>query len=373
LDVYLIGASIICFYFLSLTVANHFAFKRLTLAPRKLGSPKVSVLIPARDEAHNLEACLDSLLKQDYSNFEILVLDDHSRDGTAEILERYAKKYSNLRRFSGKTLPEGWLGKHFACQQLYEIADGEYFMFTDADTVHHEKCISWALTNMQHHEVDFMSAYPRQKIGTLGEALIVPGVYLVTSLFLPVWLIPRTKHPDISFAIGQFIIGRAKAFQTVGGYENIKDSLVDDVSMVRAMKTAGLKTLFLDGKDFIECRMYDSYRHAFGGLVKNVYAALDKSPARLALVFTMFTAIILFPVIYLSHQIVTGGDQIMLAALPVGIFFSMWFISLRERKLPFYVPFLYPLLFLNLMIISLVSAARTGYGKGALWKGRLVK
>ena len=273
----------------------------------------------------------------------------------------------------GKPLPPGWLGKHFACQQLLESATGEYLLFTDADTVHAPKSVSWALTNMMHHEADFMSAFPRQKIGSFGEAVVVPGVYLVTSLFLPVWLIPRGKNPDISFAIGQFIIGRASAFRAVGGYKKIKDSLVDDISMVRMMKAAGLKTLFLDGKDFIECRMYRGYSEAFSGLVKNVFAALDKKPGRLVIVFALFTAVILLPLVNLIYCIVTGSDQIFLAALPVAIFFLMWFLSLMERKLPLYVPFLYPLLFLNLMLISVVSAVRTGYGRGTLWKGRWVR
>ena len=372
-DAYLIVASIICFYFLSLSVANAVSFRQLTRPPRKFASPRVSVLIPARDEERNLKACLDSLLVQDYSNYEILVLDDNSSDGTAEILREYEKNHSNVKSFTGKPLPQGWFGKHFACHQLYEIASGEYFLFTDADTVHGSKSISWALTNLLHHKADFMSAFPNQKIGSFGEAVIVPGVYLVTSFFLPVWLIPRSNMPDISFAIGQFIMGRASAFRAVGGYERIKDSLVDDISMARNMKTAGFKTLFLDGKDYVECRMYRGYREAFSGLVKNVYAALDKKPGRLFTVFVMFTAVILLPLANLIYSVVTGADNLLFAALPVAIFFTMWFYSLTERRLPIYVPFLYPLLFVNLMAISLVSAVKTGYGRGALWKGRWVK
>lgn len=370
---YLIGVSFVCFYFLSLTVANYFAFRRLTIAPKKLNSPKVSILIPARDEEHNLKALLDSLLNQDYSNYEIVVLDDNSTDGTADILREYEKNHSNVKTIHGKPLPPGWLGKHFACQQLLDSADGEYLLFTDADTVHAPKCVSWALTNMMHHEVDFMSAFPRQKIGSFGEAVIVPGVYLVTSLFLPVWLIPQTKNPDLSFAIGQFIIGRASTFRAVGGYQKIKDSLVDDMSMARMVKAAGFKTLFLDGKDFIECRMYRGYREAFSGMVKIIYASLDKKPVRLAILFALLTSVILLPLANLIYSIATASEQIFLAALPVAIFFLMWFFSLVGRKLPLYVPFLYPLLFLNLMLIALVSALRTGYGRGTLWKGRWVQ
>jgi chlorobactene glucosyltransferase len=372
-DSYLLGVSVICTYFLALSVANCIAFRRLTLPPRKLNSPMVSILVPARDEERNLEALLDSLLKQDYSNYEILVLDDHSRDGTARILDEYQKRDARLKAFAGKPLAPGWFGKHFACQQLYEKANGEYFLYTDADTVHSPQSVSWALTNMIHHEVDFMSAYPRQKIGSFGEAVVVPGVFLVVALFLPVWLIPRTKTPDISFAIGQFVIGRASAFRAIGGYENIRNSLVDDISLARSMKAAGFRTLFLDGKDFVECRMYRGYREAFSGLVKIIYAALDKKPGRLLTLFVLFTAVILLPLANLLYGVAIGADNLALSALPVVIFFVMWFISMTARQLPLYVPFLYPLLSLNLMSIALVSAVKTGYGRGALWKGRRVK
>jgi chlorobactene glucosyltransferase len=354
-------------------LANMVAFRRLNIPARKLNSPMVSILVPARDEEDNLRACLDSLLRQDYSNFEILVLDDNSSDGTAEILREYAKRNPRLKAFSGAPLRPGWLGKHYACQQLSERAEGEYLLFTDADTVHRPDCVSWALTNMRHHDADFMSALPRQKIGSFGEALVVPAVYLVTSLFLPVWLIPKTKTPLLSFAIGQFVIGRASAYEAVGGYEAIKDSLVDDLSMAKRMKAAGFKTLFLNGEDHVECRMYRNYRGAFNGIVKNLFPALDKSLPRLIGAFLLIVGAVLLPLINLLVRSAVGAGDILLSAVPVAIFLLMWSVSLQDRKIPPYVAFLYPLQFLSLLTISVVSAAKTSYGKGALWKGRLVK
>ena len=110
-------------------------FRRLNIPARKLNSPKVSILVPARDEELNLRPCLDSLLQQDYSNFEILVLDDNSSDRTLEIIREYEAKHPRVRGYSGARLPPGWLGKHFACQQLSEHADGEYLLFTSYNFV----------------------------------------------------------------------------------------------------------------------------------------------------------------------------------------------------------------------------------------------
>jgi chlorobactene glucosyltransferase len=370
-----VGTSLVCLYFLLLSLANRIALGRLNIPPIRIGSPKVSILVPARDEAHNIRACLDSLLNQDYGNYEIMVLDDHSSDGTAEILREYEKEHSLVTAFTGAPLPPGWLGKHFACHQLSERADGDYFLFTDADTIHGPRSVSWAMTNLLHHDADFLSAYPRQEIGSFGEAAIVPGMYLITSFFLPVWLFLRSKRPFLSFALGQFVILRSGVFRAVGGYEKIRNCLVDDISLVRNVKAGGFRTLFLDGKDFVTCRMYHGYREAFRGFVKSLYAALDKSPVRLLASFVLIAAAIILPLVVLAYNLATGASPSLrlLSALPVAIFFLMWFLSLADRKLPLYVPFLYPLLFLNLLAISLVSAAKTGYGKGALWKRRLVK
>jgi chlorobactene glucosyltransferase len=375
LEAYLFGTSLVCLYFLLLSLANRVALRRLNIPPVKIGSPKVSILVPARDEAHNIRACLDSLLNQDYGNYEIMVLDDHSSDGTAEILCAYEKAHSRVSAFTGAPLPAGWLGKHFACHQLSEKADGDYFLFTDADTIHGPRSVSWAMTNLLHHDADFLSAYPRQKIGSLGEATIVPGMYLITSLFLPVWLFLRSKRPFLSFALGQFVMLRSNVFRAVGGYEKIKGCLVDDISLVRNVKAGGFRTLFLDGKDFVTCRMYHGYREAFRGFAKSLYAALDKSLPRLLGTFVLIAAAIIAPLAILAFNLATEAAPSirLLSALPVAIFFLMWFLSMMDRKLPLYVPFLYPFLFVNLLAIALVSAAKTGYGNGALWKRRLVK
>ena len=373
LNLYLVGASAVCFCFLLLSLANMVAFRRLNIPARKLNSPKVSILVPARDEEVNLRACLDSLLKQDYSNFEILVLDDNSSDGTAEILREYAERHPRLSTFSGAPLPPDWLGKHYACQQLSEHAEGEYLLFTDADTVHRPDCVSWALTNLLHHDADFMSAMPRQKIGSFGEAVVVPVVHLATSMFLPVWLVPTTRNPLISFAVGQFVIGRASAYATVGGYESIRHDLVDDLSMAKKMKASGFKTLFLNGEDHVDCRMYRNYRCAFNGIMKSLFAALDKSLPRLLGALLLVVAAVLLPLVILLARGAADTGDMLLSAAPVAIFLLMWSLSLYDRRVSPFLALLYPLQFLSLMAIAAVSAAKTSYGKGALWKGRLVK
>jgi chlorobactene glucosyltransferase len=373
LSTYLGLATLICLYFLLLSLKNKETLKNLTYLPEPTKTPLVSVLIPARDEEDNIAACLESLLDQDYPNYEVLVLDDSSGDHTWMILKRYAKKANKLKIYRGKDLPRGWVGKQYACQQLIEKARGEYIMFTDADTVHSRASISWAVTNMLRHNADFMSAYLHHLIGSLGEALIVPAIYIMTTILMPLWKIPQKNSAFFSFAIGQLMVCRRRALLAIGGYSSFKDSVVEDISLARAMKEHGYKTIFLDGKDYINCRMYRSFRRAFNGFAKSMFGALHQSILFLAALFIVVAAVIEIPVLNLIRQFYEQDGNILLSLVPVGMFGGLWFIVLRDRKISPSIALSYPILFLIVMIMAVTSTIKTGFLRGVEWKGRLVR
>jgi chlorobactene glucosyltransferase len=373
LSTYLGLATIICIYFLLLSLKNKETLKNLTYSPALTKTPHVSVLIPARDEEINIAGCLKSLLDQDYPNYEILVLDDNSADHTWRILTRYAKKSEKLKVYKGKTLPREWVGKQYACQQLIEKAGGEYIMFTDADTVHSRSSISWAVTNMLRHNADFMSAYLHHLIGSVGEALIVPAIYIMTTILMPLWKIPQRNSSFFSFAIGQFMVCRRESLLAIGGYSSFKDSVVEDISFARAMKEHGYKTIFLDAKNYITCRMYHSFKEAFKGFVKSMFGALHQSILFLGALFVVVAAVIEIPVLNLIHQFYSGEGNILLSLVPVSMFSGLWFIVLRDRKISPSITLSYPILFLMVMIMAVTSTVRTGFLKGVEWKGRLVR
>jgi chlorobactene glucosyltransferase len=373
MNTYLVITTLICIYFLLLSLKNKETLKSLTYSPDVRTTAKVSVLIPARDEETNIGECLDSLLEQDYPNYEILVIDDNSNDNTWQILKRYAKTHKKIKAYKGKPLPEGWIGKQYACQQLIETAAGEYLMFTDADTLHSSKSISWAVTNMLQHKADFMSAFLHHLVGSLGEALIVPAIYIMTTILMPLWKIPQKNNPFFSFAIGQFMICRRECLLAINGYTSFKDSLVEDMSLARAMKERGYKTVFVDGKDYIRCRMYHSFRGAFKGLVKNMFGALHQSILFLGALFLVVAAVIEIPVLNLIHQCYSGGENLLISIIPVSMFSGIWFLVLRDRKISLSVTLSYPILFFMVMVIAVTSTLKTGFLKGVEWKGRLVR
>jgi chlorobactene glucosyltransferase len=371
---YFLICSLVCSFFLFISVNNSRTLARLTFPPQNGYSPKVSVLLPARNEEANIGRCLDSLLAQDYDNYEVIVLDDNSTDSTGKIIRSYEKRYPRVTAVTGKPLEAGWLGKPFACQKLIEHATGEYLFFTDVDTIHSKQSVRWAVTNMERLSSDFMSAYVQHRIGSVGEAILVPIVYLLTTLAIPLWLVPEKNHSLLSFAIGQLIVARKRALEAIGGFSAVKSAVVEDLALARTMKANGFKTVFLDAKDYLECRMYGSYREAWNGLTRAIFPAISGNVFLLAGLITLIALSIVFPVLFIALTIYSGGSEYLFnAAIPAGIFFTAWLVTLYDRRLPLYLVFLYPVLFANILVIAVVSCLRTGFGKGVEWKGRLVR
>ena len=174
-------------------VINNFVFKNIenySLTDQVLKNPPlISILIPARNEAENISKCLKSLLKQDYPNLEIVVLNDNSTDRTGKEVEIIAQKDSRVRLVEGAPLEDGWTGKNFASHQLAKHAKGEYFIFTDADTLHFPKTISSAFGALITTKVDALSIYPRQIMVTFAERMTVPIINTALQCFIPFILI----------------------------------------------------------------------------------------------------------------------------------------------------------------------------------------
>ena len=264
-------------YFLLLSVSNIVWLRFGTRKPTVTTGKRVSVLVPCRDEEPNVARCLESLLIQTYSNYEIVVLDDQSSDQTWEILCEYSRRHPNLiRAVRGNPPPAGWCGKTYAMQQLSEHSTGDYLLFTDADTVHSTKSLAWAVTNIESHGADHLSGYVSQQIASLGELVIVPVMYIMSAIIMPLWLIPRSRTPALSFATGHLVMFRREAFVAVGGYRRVCDRISEDVFMAQEVKRAGFRVIFLDLREQVRCRMYAGYRAAFSGISKNIY----DSPAK---------------------------------------------------------------------------------------------
>ncbi len=363
-------------YFLLLSVSNIIWLRLSYRRPRRTSGGLVSVLVPARDEEANIARCLDSLLEQSYGRYEIVVLDDQSTDRTWEIVSGYAARHPGLVRVvRGRPLPrEGWCGKPHAMQQLAEHAAGEYLLFTDADTVHGRDSVSWAVSNLEAHGVDFLSGYVSQELSSFGERLIVPATYIMTTMIMPLWLIPAVRAPGLSFAVGQLVAFRRRAFEAIGGYASVSGQITEDTWVAREVKRAGFRTIFLDVRRHVACRMYQGYRGAFEGISKNLYDYFKNRPVFFTVAVSLLVFFVVLPLgLLLLHLL--GGDLpgARLSAVSVGLFQLTWALALYDRGLAWWVPFLYPLLFLHLLYMGWRSFGRVSAGAGVVWKSRVYR
>ena len=335
---------------------------------------RVSVLVPARNEERNIARCLDSLVAQTYPDLEIVVLDDESSDRTGEIIEGYARRFpGRVRAARGAPLPpRGWIGKPHALRQLAALATGELLFLTDADTVHGPGSVSWAVANLEHHRADLLSGYVHQELGSLGEALVVPATYLMSALILPLWLIPATRSPALSFAIGQLILVRRRAFDAIGGEAAVAACISDDVAFARAVKAAGFRTVFLDAGTQVRCRMYDGYAASVEGISKNIYDFFRTRSALFAAALTSLVALVLAPLALLVLSPGPGGASPAIEGAVLS-FLTAWSLTLWDRRLPWWVPLLYPLLFGHLLWMAWRCFGRVVTGRGVVWKGRVVR
>jgi len=359
-------------YFLFAALANVIYLRWATQPARITSGPLVSVIVPARNEEHSIARCLESLLAQTYTRYEVIVVDDESSDTTAGIVAAIAAHEPRLRLVSGTPLPDGWLGKTHALAQGAAVARGEILLLTDADTLHAPTSVSWAVTNLTDHRADMLSGYLDQAYGTFGERVVVPTMYAMM-LLVPLFLLPRTRSPRLAFAIGQYVVMRRSALDCVGGFEMIRDSLVDDMSMAIRMKASGYRNVFLDAKKAARCRLYSGYGNAFRGISRSIYSALGANPLSAVAVAAVVLGAIVGPALFvldasLHSQLAPGP-----VTLAASLFAVAWALVTWDRDVPFTGYLLYPFVFADLVVILGASMARTGFGRGVDWKGRTVR
>lgn len=364
--------TVLLFLGLVTAIINSLTVRRFDQFPQASDFPYVSVLVPARNEILNIEACVSSLLAQDYPSFEVLVLDDHSTDGTLPILQRMAGADSRLRVINGRSLPPGWLGKHWACHQLHQAASGELLLFTDADTRHVPSMLRDSVSALLADKADLVTAFPREEVLTWGEQLSVPVISFGIFSFLPLYLVRLLRWPALSVTIGQFMLFRRKAFDSVGGYAAVRDNVVDDVNLGRRILANGFQWRLLDGTRHVTCRMYHSLGDVIEGFSKNAFAFFDYRilPYLLSLAI-MGYAFIEPPLALLSRWL---GHP--LSAFPTGMAlvaviesWLLWQIAYRRFRFPTHLVFFYPISMAIFIIIGLRSMFQTLSGNTS-WKDR---
>ena len=339
--------------------------------------PLVSIIVPARNEATNISICLASLLNSLYPRFEILVVNDDSIDGTDDIVRILADHSDGrVRLVQGQPLPEGWLGKPWACWQGYREARGELLLFTDADTRHEDMLLSRAVAALRKRDAHMVSVMPRQLMIGFWERLILPHIFaLITLRYLPLERVNRTRNPRNVIANGQFILIRRDAYEEIGGHEALRDEVVEDQRIAQRLVSAGRRIFIAHAESMMETRMYRSLRGIIEGWTKNLAIGSRRAaPAPIApavpwLAALFLTAFWVLPPVVLLMSLTTGFNGLVrgwsLAVTAISLLF--WLVAHAIQRVPLLYAAAYPVGAGFAAWLFLRSALR---GPRVAWKGR---
>lgn len=341
-------------------------------------SPFVSIILPARNEEDCIEACVRSLLAQDYERFEIIAVDDCSEDGTGAILARLAAEDDRLVVMQGTAVPPGWMGKAHAVVQGYRAARADWLLFTDADTVHAPWLLSAVMARLVGSHASFATALGWQRHPNRGIEVINLAVSTFVFLVTDLRSLEQSRS-RASLVNGQYLIFTREAYEAVGTHVAVRRYSSTDLSLGYLAKLQGWMPLLLMAGDGLETTMYRSTREAFHGwsrsLVNAAWTALGQGIGSAALVAALvgMLAVWLAPWILIWHGLVAGdfvdvsiGALIVLAGLCLMRLRGRWWWALRAAAVM-------PVACLVLATMGSTGLARAWSRGGTIWKGRVVQ
>lgn len=288
-----------------LTLANLRAFTHAPRVPVGGPRPAVSVLVPARNEEAAIGRLCRDVLASEGVDFELVILDDDSQDGTAGVVAAITAADPRVRLIPGQPLPAGWCGKQHACWQLAAAARHDTWVFLDVDVSPTPDAVARAVAFLDASGAALGGGFPRQLTGSFLDWLLLPLIHFILLGFLPLARARSDNSPGLAAGCGQFFVTRRRDYERAGGHAAIRGSLHDGVKLPRAYRRAGLKTDVFDATDIASCRMYTRSLDVWRGLAKNATEGIG-SPATI-LPFTLLLAGgQILPVILVATGLATG-------------------------------------------------------------------
>jgi chlorobactene glucosyltransferase len=340
---------------------------RLSDEPRAAG-PRVSVIIPARNESGTIDRLLESLLATKYTPAEFLVVDDRSTDDTASRVEDFASRDPRVRLIRGEALPEGWYGKAWACAQGARAARGEILLFTDADTLHQPTVLAHAVGALERSGADLVTLLTRQELVTFWERAVMPHILtLLLFRYRPDRINRAAKARDV-IANGQFIMVRREAYFAVGTHEQVRDAVAEDLVIAQLFLRNGKRLRAYWAEELISTRMYTGLGSMLEGWSKNIYlggrATFPDEPLLRALVPL---ALVAGPLFWLGPLIAAAlGAGWAATALAFSVAF--WTLIVIGLQLPPMYGLTYPLGAVMVLVMAVRSIWRGS--RQVVWRGR---
>ncbi|HWZ29374.1 MAG TPA: glycosyltransferase family 2 protein [Gemmatimonadales bacterium] len=368
-------------YAVALLLVVRFYVRRtpaLAAYPPFADGPSLTVIIPARNEAQNIEPCVTSILGTGYQRLEVIVVDDRSSDDTAARVTRLTTLPGNgdrLRLVRGAELPAGWFGKQWALVQGVRAArpgKSDLLLFADADTRHTPELIPRAVAVLKEEKVDLVSLLPRQAMETFWERVIQPQVFLALGLGVGDFRrLNRTRIYWKGIANGQFILTPRKTYEAVGTHEAVKHTVADDLALAQAYIKAGRDIFLVHATEYMTTRMYTSLPEIVEGWSKNLASGAPQMMPPIRLVRAVFPWVMWVPnLAWLVPPVLLAITGSLPWLTVVVLSLLIWGFICRNEKVPVWYALLYPLGAGAMMWIMLRSAAR---GNRIEWRGRVYR
>ena len=340
-------------------------------------APLMSVIVPARNEARNIEACVRSILATTWPNLEVLVVNDHSTDRTGEIARAVAATDARVKVIDNPGLPAGWFGKQWACHNGAHVAKGPFMLFTDADTRHGPELLARSMNAMHERNADLFTVAGVQIMETFWERLLQPQIFaMLLARFGGTERVSRSTNPYSKVANGQFILVQRAAYDRAGGHESVRGHVAEDMRLAQEWTRLGYSVQMVAGFDQMSTRMYEGFEEIWRGWGKNVWAAgrdtVPAGPALRALYRVLGPLAPLWDVTP-AAAIVFALAGVVPAAVGVWGAASyaaatlFWIVVRRAFRAPAWYAFLHPV---AACVVTALLVRASWRGSLVEWKGR---
>ena len=298
-------------------------------------NPRVSVILPARNEEEYISKCLETLSTQDYNNFEIIAIDDSSEDKTGEIIKEFAEKDSKIIHVTAREKPENWMGKNWACMEGFKKATGDLMLFTDADTKFKKNVITLAVSHLQSENLDALTVIPRLRC--------IDRITKITLPMLSTFLHSRYSALNVNdpkkkvgYFFGSFFVIKRKVYEEIGTHEKVKQEIIEDGALGKITKESGYALKMVRGEHLIEALYSRSSKEMWNGL-KRLMVPLYHQDTKSAIgVFFAVLFILFMPIPLLTYAVIAFEPNLSFTTLLISAIIStitIFSASIMETKM----------------------------------------
>ena len=338
-------------------------------------NPKVSVILPARNEESFIKKCLNSLLEQDYENYEIIAINDSSEDNTGKIIEEYSKKNSKIVFVNADPKPDGWVGKNWACMEGVRKATGEFLLFTDSDTRHSENVISLAVSHLFSQNLDVLTVSPRMLCLDIFTKITLP---MISTFLHTRFSALRVNDPSkkTGYFFGSFFIIKRQVYESVGMHEGVKHEIIEDGALGKKVKESGFKLRMVKGDHLIDAvwaRDLSSLWQALKRLMIPLYLQSSKIAVGIffAVLFLLFMPFPILAYVTIFFQMTNSFLLLFIMALTASVLiYIAAFVETRILHLGFFYAFLCPIGSFIVAFGFLSGILSANSNTAVTWRGR---